>query len=108
MESNESTCKVIDKYLEIFGNRWNLLILYELYKGPKRFNELKRALSPITQTVLARHLRTLQENDVIERAEIPGVSLTVIYSISKSGYMVVPSMISTYGWLIEHDPELKA
>ena len=50
--------RTVDTYLSIFGNRWNLLILYELFNGPKRFNELKRALDPITQTVLTRHLRS--------------------------------------------------
>ena len=51
MDEKERTCKIIDAYLSIFGNKWNLLILNELYYSPKRFNELKRALSPITQTV---------------------------------------------------------
>ena len=62
---DEQTCRMIDAYLSIFGNRWNLLILNELFNGPKRFNELKRALSPITQTVLVRHLKTLEEMEVI-------------------------------------------
>lgn len=98
---------IIDEYLELFGNRWNLLILNELFNGPKRFNELKRALSPITQTVLARHLKTLEENDVISKTTVSGKQQAVYYGISSSGYSVVPSMIKMYSWLIEHDPDLK-
>lgn len=104
MDRKEDVGCLIDKYLEIFGNRWNLLILNELYNGPKRFNELKRSLSPITQTVLSRHLKVLEENDVISRYASGDSS--VYYCISRSGYTVIPSMINTYGWLIEHDPEL--
>ena len=107
MEDREKVCKVIDAYLSIFGNRWNLLILYELFNGPKRFNELKRALSPITQTVLARHLKVLEDMQVIERIVLPGTPLSVIYSISKEGFSMIPSMISSYGWIVKHNPELK-
>ncbi len=107
MEDREKVDRVIDAYLSIFGNRWNLLILNELFNGPKRFNELKRALSPITQTVLTRHLKVLEDMDVIERKVLPGSPPSVYYAISKEGFSVIPSMISSYNWLIQHVPDLK-
>ena len=107
MEDRERVCRVIDAYLSIFGNKWNLLILNELFNGPKRFNELKRALSPITQTVLTRHLKSLEDADVIERKVISDSPPSVYYAISKEGYSVIPSMISSYNWIVQHDPGLK-
>lgn len=104
---DEQTCRMIDAYLSIFGNRWNLLILNELFNGPKRFNELKRALSPITQTVLVRHLKTLEEMEVIERNVISDTPPSVYYSISRSGFAVIPSMVNLYGWILEHVPGVK-
>ena len=107
MEDRERVCRVIDAYLSIFGNRWNLLILNELFNGPKRFNELKRSLSPVTQTVLTRHLKALEDWDVIERKVIDGSPPSVYYAISKEGFSVIPSMISSYNWIIQHVPYLK-
>ena len=107
MEDMQQTCKMIDAYLSIFGNKWNLLILNELFNSPKRFNELKRALSPITQTVLVRHLKTLEEMGMVERNVLPGIPLSVYYSISRSGYSVIPSMVNLYGWIIDHVPDVK-
>ena len=107
MEDRERVCRVIDAYLSIFGNRWNLLILNELFNGPKRFNELKRSLSPVTQTVLTRHLKALEDSDVIERKVIDGSPPSVYYAISKEGFSVIPSMISSYNWIIQHVPDLK-
>lgn len=107
MENREETERIIDSYLTIFGNKWNLLILNELFESPKRFNELKRALSPITQTVLVRHLKTLEEYDVIERIEMKESQQSVYYAISKNGFSVIPSMISTYGWIKEHVPGIR-
>lgn len=97
----EAVNRTVDTYLSIFGNRWNLLILYELFNGPKRFNELKRALDPISQTVLVRHLKSLQSYGVIERMEINGNVPGVIYCLSESGYKATPAMISTYAWVNE-------
>ncbi|MBO7409396.1 MAG: helix-turn-helix transcriptional regulator, partial [Candidatus Methanomethylophilaceae archaeon] len=107
MDERERTSKVIDVYLSIFGNRWNLLILNELFNGPKRFNDLKRALDPITQSVLTRHLKALEEMDVIERKVMQGSPPSVYYAISREGFSVIPSMIASYNWIIEHVPELK-
>ncbi len=107
MEDKQQTCRMIDAYLSIFGNRWNLLILNELFNSPKRFNELKRVLSPITQTVLVRHLKSLEEMGMIERNVVADTPLSVYYSISKSGYAVIPSMVNLYGWILDHIPSLK-
>ena len=107
MEDKQQTCRMIDAYLSIFGSRWNLLILNELFNGPKRFNELKRVLSPITQTVLVRHLKSLEEMGMIERNVVTNAPLSVYYSITRSGYAVVPSMVNLYGWILDHDPSLK-
>ena len=91
--------RTIDTYLSIFGNKWNLMILYNLFNGPKRFNELKRALDPITQTVLVRHLKSLQSYGVVERNDISGRRSLVVYSLSEHGYRVTPAMISMYEWI---------
>jgi len=107
MEDKQQTCRMIDAYLSIFGNRWNLLILNELFNSPKRFNELKRVLSPITQTVLVRHLKSLEETGMIERNVVSDTPLSVYYSITKSGYAVVPSMVNLYSWILDHIPSLK-
>lgn len=104
MMDRESICEVIDAYITSFGNSWNLQILYELYNGPKRFNELKRSLTPITQTVLSRHLKSLEDSKLITRENVDDIAY---YAISKEGYLVVPSMISTYQWLIDYHPDLR-
>ena len=93
----------IDTFLSIFGNRWNLLILYELFNGPKRFNELKRALDPITQTVLTRHLRSLMSYGVIDRVESDSGTHSVTYALSEMGYRSTPAMVDTYRWINELD-----
>jgi DNA-binding HxlR family transcriptional regulator len=49
--------------------RWTIQILGELWGGSTRFNEIKRGLPGISPTLLAKRLKELQENELLERVE---------------------------------------
>ena len=51
----------IQKTLQLIGGKWKLVILFNLQNKPKRFGELKRDLSPITQQMLTKELRDYLE-----------------------------------------------
>ena len=44
----------------VLTGKWALVIIYQLSTGTKRFNELQRLIPGITQTILTRHLRQLE------------------------------------------------
>ena len=41
----------------LIGDKWKVLIIRDLLTGTKRFGELKKSLSGITQKVLTNNLR---------------------------------------------------
>ena len=47
----------IAKPLKLVGGKWKIAIIYVLSKGPVRFGEIKRLLTPITQQMLTKQLR---------------------------------------------------
>lgn len=100
----EKVDETVDIFLTIFGNKWNLLVMYELFKGPRRFNELKKALDPISSNVLVRHLRTLMNMKMVDKIVTNSTPVSIIYALSETGFAVIPSMISTYGWIIDNFP----
>jgi DNA-binding HxlR family transcriptional regulator len=53
--------------LRITGDRWTLLIVRDLLRGRRRFNELRESVEGIPPAVLASRLRTLEAAGVIER-----------------------------------------
>ena len=61
--------------LDVVGERWTLLIVRELLLGPRRFNELARALPGIGRNLLAARMRELREAGLVER-RAPGYDLT--------------------------------
>jgi DNA-binding HxlR family transcriptional regulator len=77
-----ATCAVIDIW-EVLGKRWSLLIIKNLStKETIRFNELKRALSGISSTVLSERLLELEREGLVTKKIYPEVPPRVEYSLT--------------------------
>ena len=59
------------KASEVLMPRWTIQILGELWEGSTRFNEIRRGLPGISPTLLAKRLKEMQENGLVERIENP-------------------------------------
>ena len=55
--------------MDLLGERWTVLIVRELARGPKRFGDLYDGLSGIGTTMLAARLKRLETAEVIARAD---------------------------------------
>ncbi|HVX02283.1 MAG TPA: helix-turn-helix domain-containing protein [Nitrososphaera sp.] len=77
-----ATCAVIGIW-EVLGKRWSLLIIKNLStKETIRFNELKRALSGISSTVLSERLLELEREGLVTKKIYPEVPPRVEYSLT--------------------------
>ena len=61
-------CRAIGAVLARVGDKWSVLIVSRLGKGPMRFNELKRDIGGISQRMLTLTLRGLERDGLITRA----------------------------------------
>ena len=76
-------CEVSDIW-KVLGKAWSLLILKNLStKEPMRFNELKKMLPEISNTVLADRLRELESENLIVKKIYAQVPLRVEYNLTK-------------------------
>jgi DNA-binding HxlR family transcriptional regulator len=81
-KSSPTVCGVIDIW-EVLGKRWSLLIIKNLStKETIRFNELKRALSGISSTVLSERLLELEREGLVSKKIYPEVPPRVEYSLT--------------------------
>ena len=102
MGAPEDFGRTVDVYNDLFGNRWNIVVINELVSHPKRFNEIKKSLEPVSQTVLVRHLRQLEEYGIIKREVMSENPLSVRYCITEAGIELYDAMMSTFTWIIRH------
>lgn len=94
----ESNCPIIHA-LNIIGGKWKLPLLWHLAdKQIVRYNELKRSVKGITNMMLTKCLRDLEEEGLIWRQQYDEVPPRVEYSLTEKGYKLLPALNSLYSW----------
>ena len=75
----------IDAAIDVVGGKWKVLILWELSDGPRRFAQIHRSLTPVSEKVLNQHLRQLEADKIISRTVYPEVPPKVEYELTEPG-----------------------
>lgn len=70
---------------KVLSGKWAILLLHHLDDGTKRFNELQRLMTPITQATLTKQLRQLEEDGLVERLVYPEIPPRVEYQLTPIG-----------------------
>jgi DNA-binding HxlR family transcriptional regulator len=92
----------IDATLSVLGGKWKLLILWQLLRRPCRFNELRRAITGVSQHMLTVQLRDLESQGVITRTIFAGVPPRVEYALSEHGKSLGGVMRALAEWGESH------
>jgi DNA-binding HxlR family transcriptional regulator len=84
--------------LNAIGGKWNMICLYWLDSGTRRFNELRRLMPDISHKVLTDTLRSLEQEGLISRTDYLEVPPRVEYRISDYGQSVRPLIEAVRIW----------
>ena len=102
MEKVPEFCRVEDA-LGILVGKWKpIILLYLLHGGTKRFSELKRDMPEITQKMLTKQLRELEDEDIVKRVVYAQVPPKVEYSITEYGKTLEPILEAMHEWGTKH------
>lgn len=88
----------VEMTLQLIGDKWKVLILRDLLTGTKRFSELMRSVSGISQKVLTGNLRAMEADGLLSRTVYPEVPPRVEYTLTKTGYSLKPILDSMTAW----------
>ncbi|WP_416335475.1 winged helix-turn-helix transcriptional regulator [Clostridium sp. LQ25] len=75
-----------------------MLIIRDLLTGTKRFSQLMRSVTGITQKVLTSNLRSMEEAGLIIRTVYPQVPPKVEYSLTETGFTLKPILDAMFSW----------
>lgn len=84
--------------INLIGNKWKLLIIRDLTNGKKRFGELRKSLTGISQRVLTENLRNLEADGLIDRKVFAEVPPRVEYSLNQTGQSLKPIISCMADW----------
>ncbi len=92
--------------LEALEGKWKLLILFALSEEPKRFRQLAREVSGITDKTLSKELKNLEANKLIRREVYDTFPPTVEYSITPHGMTLEKVLKELHFWGLLHRREV--
>jgi DNA-binding HxlR family transcriptional regulator len=81
--------------LNVVGERWSLLIVRDLFLGPRRYSELLKGLGGIPTDILAARLRSLQEQGIVRQG---GQGRAQRYELTASGQALGPALRELGRW----------
>lgn len=85
--------------LDIFGGKWKSRIICVLAEKKRlRYNEIRREMTDISDTVLASTLKELQAANIVDRMQYNEIPPRVEYSLTNKGISVVPILKSICQW----------
>ena len=96
--------RVIRDVLDRIGDRWSAIVLAELSDGPRRYGELRRSISGISQRMLTYSLRGLERDGMISRTVRPTTPPQVEYALTEVGHELHLTLTTVEDWaLANHD-----
>ncbi len=84
--------------LDVVGERWALLVLRELFAGPKRFTDLAEGLPGIGTSVLSERLRQLESHGVVSRRRLGPPARAQVYVLTARGAALKPVLAGLVTW----------
>ena len=97
----------VETTLTLIGEKWKILIIRDLLNGTKRFGELKKSCSGISQKVLTTNLRSMEDLGLVKRDVYKEVPPRVEYTLTDVGYSLAPVLNAMTSWGTDYKTFLK-
>ncbi len=95
--------------LDLFGDRWTLLVIRDLaFKGKNSFGDFLASDEGIARNILADRLARLEAEGFIEKRPNPDDLRRSIYTLTERGLGLIPVLVEMILWSAREDPDTGA
>ena len=101
-------CRPVGEILARIGDKWSVLVVTRLGKGPLRFSELRRELHGISQKMLTATLRGLERDGFVTRTVTPIIPPRVDYELTDLGRDLLVPVSALGSWAIRNKERVEA
>ncbi|MBB5709985.1 winged helix-turn-helix transcriptional regulator [Sphingomonas xinjiangensis] len=84
--------------MDLIGERWSLLIVRELLLGPRRFGEIRGALTGLSANILTQRLEGLEKGGVLRRETLPPPVSAQVYALTAWGRALETPIFALSRW----------
>ena len=98
--SRRSPCPVACA-LDLFGDRWTLLVIRDLVLGKSRFKEFVSSPEGIPTNILSERLERLQQGGIVEQVPATEGGKRMAYALTEKGRSLRPLLKMIRDWGLE-------
>ena len=102
----DSDCPRIRSVLTRIGDKWSVFVIMLLWRGPRRFSEIKRAVEDVSQRMLTLTLRGLERDGLVTRTVTPTIPPRVDYELTALGRSLAEPVQALGRWAFLHIDEI--
>jgi DNA-binding HxlR family transcriptional regulator len=99
-------CRTVTEILSRVGDKWSVQVVVQMGEGPKRFNELRRSVTGISQRMLTLTLRGLERDGLVTRTVYPTIPPRVDYQLTGLGCSLLKTVRGLGEWAIQNRDEI--
>lgn len=107
-DADPEVCDAISDMLARIGDKWSLLIVSTLGDQSMRFNELRRAVTDISQKMLSSTLKVLERDGLVTRTVLATVPPQVEYALTDLGRELQEPVSALAEWTAVNTPRIMA
>ena len=101
-ENARSTCP-LSTALDLFGDRWTLLVIRDLaLRGKHSFSEILESAEGVATNVLAERLARLEAGGIVTKTRNPDDGRRYSYGLTEKGKDLIPVLVEIIVWSAAH------
>ncbi len=104
IETPRSLCP-ISLALDMFGDKWTLIILRDLMLGKSRYKEMQDSPEKIPTNILASRLKKLEQQGFIKREPYQEKPKRYRYVLKQKGRDMIPVLKQVTLWSLKYSPD---
>lgn len=95
----------ISNSLEVWGDKWSLLIIRDLmFYRERTYGDFLKSAEKIATNILASRLLSLEENDIISKSVHPDSKAKFLYQLTEKGIQLLPVIVEINLWAEKYYP----
>ncbi len=97
----------ISNVLDLFGDKWSLLIVRDIFLGKTRYSDFAQSPEHIPTNILASRLKQLERAGIIEKIAYCHKPLRYQYRLTAKGRDLMPCLDAMVEWALKHIADVK-
>lgn len=100
-DSGHNECRALGQILDRIGDKWTIMVVGILSKGPCRFNAMMREIGGVSHRMLTLTLRSLERDGLVSRTAYATIPPKVEYALTDTGRSLIEPLRVLSSWAID-------